>query len=464
MDSNKYTNNISNIKASDELKERIKLSMKKEVEKNSTKEEKKAGGARIKSKLIPIIGALSALACGGVVFAGLSGKLDFFKPDSKEYGVKFSENYSQYEVAVDNMFLENEGSRVELVSTVADEGFVILKFNVKLDSRYEGVPFIGLSFNDDSYIEGNGEYRIDYSENSHWLGGSNYNLIIDGKDYWIRPGSVFTVNEVGNNEYDFYQMWFLSDDVLDGKTDFTVTLDDVLIMVGEDIVKMPGKFDVEINKEKAKENTKTFYGTDAANEVAIEYKNAKIHLNEVNITPLQNIVKVTTFIENATQENISNTLDDDFIGMINYNIVDQNDNWLTRYSVETHREIVYSDGTVEVLENGDFEISRPNDEDATLIITEYIAIEQNDSIKKMRIEAVETMDRNSTSANYIGCFNVDLEKEEATSESEVEVIEGYRDPYQEYYEENEEYEYDGEDVVYLEDEENLVETDVLDEE
>ena len=132
MDSNKYTNNISNIKASDELKERIKLNMKKEVEKNSTKEEKKAGGARIKSKLIPIIGALSALACGGVVFAGLSGKLDFFKPDSKEYGVKFSENYSQYEVAVDNMFLENEGSRVELVSTVADEGFVILKFNVKL--------------------------------------------------------------------------------------------------------------------------------------------------------------------------------------------------------------------------------------------------------------------------------------------------------------------------------------------
>ena len=52
----------------------------------------------------------------------------------------------------------------------------------------------------------------------------------------------------------------------------------------------------------------------------------------------------------------------------------------------------------------------------------------------------------------------------SNAESEVEVIEGYRDPYQEYYEEDEEYEYDGEDVVYLEDEENLVETDVLDEE
>lgn len=422
---NKYSNKIEKIQASEELKERIKLNMKAELEKNTIEKNKTKKKGGLKSKLIPIIGTITTLACGGVAFAGLTGHLNIFKPDNAEYGVSFSDNYHEYEVLVENQYIEDNGNKVELVSTVADDGFLIMKFNVKLNEKYLDEPFIGISFNDKAYEEKNGKIIPKDDVSQMWLGGANYNITIDNENYFVRPGSIYTINEIGKNEYDFYQMWFLSKDILDEKEEFKVTLDDVIISVGEEMIKLPGKFEVDISKEKAKNNCRKFYVEDEV----IKYKTASIFIDEVNITPLQNIIQVTTSIDHATEENVTNMLNENCLGMINYLAYDQNENLIERYSVETHREIVYSDGTVEVLGNGDYEFSRKNDEGASLVITEYIAVEQRDDINKIILDLVETFDH-TEECTKIGSFEIDLETQDIKASNEKTTYANFIDLYE----------------------------------
>ena len=136
---NKYKETISKIEASEELKNTI-------IEKMEKEQAKRRGGIIIKIKKVisTIISLLGIMACGGVIFAAVSGILNI-------NGILFSDEYVNYQEKVENQYLEKDGTKIELVSTMCDEGFLVLQFEVELSDSMLGMGERGytyLSFND----------------------------------------------------------------------------------------------------------------------------------------------------------------------------------------------------------------------------------------------------------------------------------------------------------------------------
>ena len=123
------------------------------------------------------------------------------------------------------------------------------------------VPFNYLSFNDPIVDE--------YGYETTLLGGSNYNLIIDGEEKWARGKGAQSIEKITDGEYFVYQMWFLDKDFLSNKEDFEITLNDIVVALGEEYIPIEGSFQVEVSKEKALNNTTTIIPQD---DTTLKYK------------------------------------------------------------------------------------------------------------------------------------------------------------------------------------------------
>lgn len=404
----KYQKAISEIKVSNELKEKIKMSIEQECLENR----KEGIFMKLKKKMSAIIAIVTALLCSGFVFAAIVNKI----PQNEEFGIKFSDNYPEYEEILENgPSIEKDGTVVTLKSKVADEGFIVLKFNVTLSEKQsldEKQLFI-LSFNDNVINIGGVE--------SLPLGGGNYNIIIDGNNYFIRPGADQRIVEiVKNKEYEVYQMWFLTNELKD-KKDFTITLDKVVAEIDKDFIKFDDKFEIELSKEKSRKNTSEIH----KNNVRIEYKKMTQTLDSIKVTPLQTIVELTEIL--GETNGLFDINDKDNIGDIQFKAYDQNNVELTTYNCPRESKIKYKDGTLE-------DMSGPNElpwigpfEYEQYITKRYLAIEGNKDITQIRIEVLDYYDYDIRYDEYkrttnIGTYYVDLTKKDIKANNKNELI------------------------------------------
>ena len=234
---NKYFNAMSNIKMDDQKKKEIIQKMMN-VESNNKK------GVILMNKIrktwISIAAILGIAACGGLAYAGIKNN----KPNIEDFGIAFSDNYSEYEYVFEDQLLESNGTTIKLESAMCNEGFTVLKFDITLSDEIEqyenetcGLGY--LSYNDE-IDDGNGFPR---------LAGANYNLIIDGTNQWLRGRCITNLNEnIVNKNYTDYEIYFLSDNLLENKTKFTITLKDFCLNVGEKLYEIPGKLEFELDK------------------------------------------------------------------------------------------------------------------------------------------------------------------------------------------------------------------------
>ena len=396
---NKYKETISKIEASEELKNTI-------IEKMEKEQAKRRGGIIIKIKKVisTIISLLGIMACGGVVFAAVSGILNI-------NGILFSDEYVNYQEKVENQYLEKDGTKIELVSTMCDEGFLVLQFEVELSDSMLGMAERGytyLSFNDKLLVDQNGKKYLTFN-------GSNYNLLIDGEEYWLKGAVRSEIMEnIQNKDYTAYQLYFLPSDVVENKETFTITLDDVVVAISPDegeFLEMDGSFEIEVSKEKAIKNTTTIENENAS----VKYERLTNKIEKVLQTPMQTIIKTSTLLEGATERNSTYLLAEDYIGHLEYKIYDQNNNELFLYTCISEFEYYYEDGTVKkipISEIGEFEVRGYN----AIRQEEYIVTEKNKDINSLRIEVYENNEYYGTTRN-IGTHFIDLEKGKITCEN-----------------------------------------------
>lgn len=405
--SNKYKEAISKIEASEELKNTI-------IEKMEREQVKRSGGIvlKIKKLITAIMSLLGLMACGGFVYAAVSGILNI-------NGIKFSDECINYQETIENQIVEKDGTKVELVSTICDDGFLVLQFEVELNDKVSSGPDdLGLtyvSFND-KLIEEN-EYK--YLN----LGGSNYNLIIDGERHWLR-GAVDSqlIENIKNKNYTLYQLYFLPAEELENKETFTVTLDDIILAVNPDnenegFIEMDGKFEVEVSKEKATQNTTTFENKNAC--VIFERLTHKVE--KVSQTPMQTLIKVSSLTKDAILSNSTYLLDEDYIGFLEYEVYDQNDNELFTFTSTSGYEFYYPDGTVQKIITSSDTGGEEDDGYNKILMEEYIVVEKNEDIKSLRIEVYEKNDYYERTRN-IGTHYIDLENKIITAESKNEIM------------------------------------------
>ena len=414
--SNKYYETISKIEVSQEFKKKLIANLEKESE---VKYKKEGMLMKVKRTIIIIISTLAVLLGSGVAYAALGGTINGV-PVLEWMGIKFSDDYVDYVEPIENQILENDEAKVTLESTVCDEGFTILQFRVNISEKViekhkeDDSDFIVnlncLSFNDPVYYtDGHQETR---------LNGSNYNLIIDGEEMWVRGSTAQSMERLSDTEYLVYQMYFLTEQHIGDKKEFEITLNDVALGIGEDWIEIDGSFNVKLSKERASNDTKII--TPETN-TTLKYKKMEKSIEKIYITPLQNIVKLKTVYKDVDLDDLTYSLDDDYVGTIDYLAFNQNENNISAYSTETERKITYEDGTVEESEPGEFEFEGDEFEHATYEIIEYIAIEQNEEINQIDIKAYERLDTDESIKNIME-YKIDLNTNKIEAENKDVLI------------------------------------------
>lgn len=397
----KYKNAMSKINASEELKNNIILNMREEENKHTVKAGKII---KVRQWFIRVAAVAGIVTCGGIAYAGIKGKT---------IGrIKFSENYEIYEEEIENKYVEKDGNKVSLKSMVCDEGFLVLHFDISLnDKETEGLRY--LSFND-KIITTEGGYKHTN------LSGANYNLIIDGKEYWLKGSSENELQEINEREYEFYQIWFLPNEVLGKKEEFTITLKDIVLSLGDDVklISMDDKMEVKVSKKKALENTTKFN----VNNATVTYKTLSKSIEKVYITPLQNIVKISNVLNIVDAESLVYTPSDNYIGNVTYKVYDQNGNEISEFDTKSYLALQYADGATEEFDlDLGYSIDDRDFTNVKEISTEYIVIEKNENIKELNIDIFESNDYYET-VRKIGTYHIDLTKQKASSENKDEII------------------------------------------
>lgn len=395
-----------------------------EQNKNTILKEK-AHKMNIINKIITIITSIMAMLLGSITVYAATGGTIAGKPVIERIGLGFSNEYENYKVNVEGQEVANKETTIDLVSTVCDDGFTILEFDVKLSKEDKEYLRLGKSIITEEALQKAKEYDeenkdklgsfsyydrlLEYQEitntvelefNSNLEAPENkaYNILIDDQGYYVTKTQ--TVSKISEYEYKVYQMYFLTDKELNGKTNFKLTLkldgmnntgdmndytgDENTVIVSSENnyrkIDISGEFNVEVSKDKALENTKII----DVNCESAKYKELTQSVDEVKVTPLQIIIKLKTQIDNVSLQSLSSTRNKDYIGIIDYNVYDTNGNKLNSFNIEKQRTITYSNGITEEWAPGDIGTYK-DFYGATMYLTEYIIIEKKDNIQGIKI-------------------------------------------------------------------------------
>ena len=410
-----------------------------------------------------IIMLIAITFVGGFGYAVSNIKI-FEKPVIDWFKVNFSDEYENYREEVHGEIIQapNESS-IELVSTVCDEGFVILEFDIKLSAEDKKHLKIGNPVLTEEYLnatddEDSRTLEEDYNKETHQFSvqtkkemikkmagdkiiedtirvgcnlqpgalkdskilqkTSNKNIIIDG-EYIYAQLSPQSVKKISEYEYKLYQMYFLTEKELGDKTEFTVTMKDFIITTTimeygdtDTCLKIDGQFDIKLSKEKALENSRKIEVSDEK----IVYKDKELtqKIESVVVTPLQTIIKVHSIYEDVTYSKLTDSTSEEHIGIREYKVFNESGGEINSYNFETKRMITYADGKEEEWDSGQIEPTKIPFKNGTLEIIDYILIE-NDNNSKIKVLSQE---RNGlingikkVECTDIGSFEIDLTKE-----------------------------------------------------
>lgn len=447
-----------------DIEELLELSSKQDVKiplkieyriQNTLKHKHKKQWKNYIKKFVTIMASIMVVFVGSIsVYAAFGGTIGG-KPVLEWIGIRFSDEYENYKVNVEGQEVAYNETKIDLVSTVCDEGFTILEFDVKLSKQDKEYLRLGESIITEEDIQQAKEIDeeqfnetgktpaynhlmeakdtmntvalIFFGQEQEEYGKTvynperTYNVIIDGEKMWTK--TTQTVTKISDYEYKVYQLFLLTEDELEGKENFKISLNRVVLgNTGEKkktesgmqtintannarYINIGGEFEVEVSKEKALQNTNVIYPENAE----VTYKKMTQKIEEVKVTPLQIIAKVSTTINDVSLQSLSSSWNEDHIGLIDFKIYDNNNQELSSCQYETKRVITYENGKTEEWATGDIGTFK-DFENATMYLTEYVIIEKKenmDSIKVVPVERKITIDHGEEK-NTLGEMQVDI--------------------------------------------------------
>lgn len=355
----------------------------------------------LKRIITAFVSTILALLGSVTVYAALGGTIGG-KPifEYAKSGIKFSDQYEEYKQEINGQKLKHNETTVTLSSTIYDENYVLLEFNVKLTPEDHEYLRIGKYMIEDEFIELNenewqkdllikekergtiNTFYIDFNNNlTNEFGGRN-NIIINGKGYWT--GRLQKTTKISDYEYKLYQIYFLTDKMTEGKDEISLTLKNNSMENRGDtgknggIANVPGNYrtfeldgeiNVNVSKSKISENTEVII---PECEIS-QYKNMIQKVEEIRITPLQIIAKVSIQIDDVNYANFTNLLNKEA------KVYNNDGKELTAYTSELTEKFFYKGK--EITEGDLYDIKG----NATMEISEIIIIEKSDNITGLKI-------------------------------------------------------------------------------
>lgn len=389
----KYKQAISEIVVTDDVKNKIideMIKEKIEIQENLIKN----GCLFIKLKRIATIclSVLGILLGCIAIISVLWSKIDGITIFEKISNLFSGEEYSDLE-NVKNQIIEKDGTILKLESTICDNSWIIMQFDLSVNEDLKAEPDI-IYFNGDNPLNNNGT------------------LIIDGDEFAVNQRINQKIKKYEDNKFKVYQIYFLTEKELQGKTQFKIDFDRIIIEFSDTnnykdsmdlmttqedtVIKFDGKFEANLSKYKATAK----YNKIKCNLSQIEDKNIVQNMEDITITPEYNILRLTTTYNDINKNSIEN---------IRYEIFNQNEKEIITYNYKVKNTIIYADGTREGLNLDEFDeiISEDKDEEEklTVEVEEYILFEKSDELTTLRIEVYDD-------DKYIGEYLVNFNKKE----------------------------------------------------
>lgn len=382
----------------------------------------------IKKFVLSLASLTTVLVAGVSAYAAFGGTIQGI-PVANWFGLKFSTEYENYKVNIEGQEVQNESTKVKLASVISENYFTILEFNVNLSkedktrlhidepvvtekyiSDNTKMPNISTNYNGkeitqeemkekiikqnsgktvDMLLLFNEELLFDNEGNPYVKSQNNSNVIIDNQEHYIKE-AYQSVCQISEYEYKVYQVYFLTEKDIGEKTNFTITLNNIiltskLVQLGEKAVFIPieGNFEVEVSKKETLDSKSDFYVKN--NE--IKYKNVTKKVDKISSNSLVTTIKVTTIINNVKRLDLTEPQSENFIGHNTYKVFDSYGKELNSNDIETQRIITYSDGSKEEWTPGDIGTYKEFN-NATLELTDYIFLEKSEDINSIIIQPI----------------------------------------------------------------------------
>lgn len=427
--------NISQVK---NLVHRAKLKLRKLLIDEKVVEIKYSRIIRVVSILVVSIGIVSCI--GYTAYTIVSNKQ--LKPTNNFLGISFSDEYENYVQKYDeiNESLGQDSSPfektdVKLISSMCSEGFVSIEFEIDLtESDRELLRLDKKAMTDKDFEhfknswEGATEEEKDkkieklkkelgintvkilpnarkmkMSETQEVYDNNIGHIIIDGKEYYEYGNS--TTNKLNDYQYQVFLMYFIPEEIINDKMEYTISIDNFVITNGVDLSKIKKvegksvyftnggdnqkyietdkKFDIKMSREKSLENSKIITNINSA----ITHKAMSKKVDKITVGPTQTIIKLSTEYKNLSLEALSSAffIENHVSTISEYDIFDQDGNKIDYWKGEVKRTVTYSDGQKEEWSPGDIGTWK-NFYNAKMNLEEYIVFGTNPNINKIIIK------------------------------------------------------------------------------
>lgn len=229
------------------------------------------------------------------------------------------------------------------------------------------------------------------------------NMIID--DNIIYNKAIYSYsNKLNDYQYQVFILYLITDDIIKDTNDFTLKMDNMVLMNGADITKenadnngmyiisgsdnkrfieTDSKFDIKLSREKTLEDSKIYEDLD----VSIDYRNMHKKIDKVIVGPTQTVIKLSTKITDVSLKALSSPyyITNHIETHVEYKVFNQEGSEINNFSREMKRTVQYSNGKTEEWGTGDIGTWK-DFENATMYLEEYIVFETNDTTNKIIIE------------------------------------------------------------------------------
>lgn len=293
-----------------------------------------------------------------------------------------------------------------------------------IEERKNTVFTIALTLNND---QKGGTYNYDkFNPNTDWYA----NLYIDDTPYYVT--SMQKIEKINKYEYKVYNFYLITDDILNNKNNFKITLKNnklvnmadwkvrilsekgieettqnksntwfgnvnTMIMENEsktmkippmNSIDLPGEFEVNVSKNDILKDSKVIENPD----IKSEFRNITQKVEKVVVTPIQTVVKVNHSASQQSSNAFANRYSNPEIEHLpitnRYKVYDSNGKELSCLSLTNKNTLIYSDGTREDYDRHDIPNKRYSN--ATWETIDYLLIEKTNS-EYIRIVPVETI-------------------------------------------------------------------------
>lgn len=300
----------------------------------------------------------------------------------------------------------------------------IKKIEKSIEERKNTLFTIALTLNNE---QKGGTYNYDkFNPNMDWYA----NLYIDDIPYYVT--SMQKLEKINKYEYKVYNFYLISDDMLNDKNNFKITLKNnklvnmadwkvrllsekgieettqnksstwfgnvnTMIMENEsktmkippmNKIDLPGEFEVNVSKNDILKDSKVIDNPD----IKSEFRNITQKVDKVVVSPIQTVIKVNHSASQQSSNAFANRYTNPNIEHLpltrEYKVYDANGKELSCLALTNKNTLIYSDGTREDYDRHD--IPNKKYSNATWETIEYLLIEKTNS-DYIKIVPVETI-------------------------------------------------------------------------